>query len=246
MSRWAAESMVDELGHPEDRVRVVGGGATIPEHDGPRAIPEGPPEIVFIGRDWERKGGPLLVEAFQRVRRVLPDARLTIVGGDREVNAPGVKREGFLDRNEEPSRRRLEDCYRRATVMCLPSHFDPFGLALLESQIRGVPVLTFGAEGRTDAVIDGVTGLLLWDRRPEALAEALLELLTNPARAQALGEQGRSWARSNATWEHVTRRCLGHMCEALAADRARAAGANGHGAVLETVAAGRPVETGAS
>ncbi|HWT94088.1 MAG TPA: hypothetical protein VN238_13875, partial [Solirubrobacteraceae bacterium] len=88
-THWAARSAVEDYGVPAGRVHVVGLGRNYdvppPAHRDWRT-----PRFLFVGFDWERKGGPLLLRAFARVRARVPDATLTVVGGHPPLDAPGV------------------------------------------------------------------------------------------------------------------------------------------------------------
>src|SRR6185295_2888197 len=75
-----ADSVVDFYGVPRDRTSVVGAGANFdPLPELPRDRPR-EPIVLFVGGDWLRKGGDVLIEAFRAVREKLPEARLQVVG----------------------------------------------------------------------------------------------------------------------------------------------------------------------
>ncbi len=96
-SHWAARSLVEDYGADPARVHVVGAGRN---HEvQPRPRPWSPPRFLFVGREWERKGGPVVLEAFAAVQRALPDARLDVVGGH-----PPLGRAGTLLRRAASSR----------------------------------------------------------------------------------------------------------------------------------------------
>lgn len=76
-------------------------------------------------------------------------------------------------------------------LFVLPSHHEPFGRVLLEAMAAGRPVVATRGGGVPEVVVHGETGLLVPPGRPDALAEAIGELLSDPARAEAMGEAGR-------------------------------------------------------
>lgn len=74
-------SLVEEYGIAPEKVTVVGAGANLHRLPAVRPLPrEAPPTILFIGNDFGRKGGEILLSAFAAVRRAVPDARLVLVG----------------------------------------------------------------------------------------------------------------------------------------------------------------------
>jgi starch synthase len=213
-SRATHDSLVNSYGIGADRVSVVGAGINLDRMPAER-VDEGPapaPVILFVGNDFTRKGGHTLLEAFARVRREIPGARLQLVGTDPPIRSrPGVEVLGRIH-----DRACLTRLYEQATVFCLPSIFDPFPLVLLEAMAHGLPVVSTSSVGIPDVVIDGEHGLLVPSVDPGALAAALLALLTDPLRAHRLGAAGRARVADAFSWEHVVDRMTPALARALA------------------------------
>jgi len=164
--------------------------------------PDGPrePTVLYVGSDWRRKGGDVLVDAFRRVRSERPDARLQIVGTEEPAAEDGVEVLGFLR-----DRDRLADLYARASVFCLPSRFEPYGLVAVEAMAHELPcVVTPGA--LAEVVLDGETGIVVPQEDPVALAGALSRLLDDPPYARRLGVDARSRVEEQLTWDAVVER----------------------------------------
>jgi starch synthase len=205
----AARSVVDFYGVPKERVTVVGAGASFD------ALPESPrgarePVIVYVGSDWRRKGGDVLIEAFRRVRAELPEARLQIVGTTEPAAEPGVELLGFVRERE-----RLADLYAKASVFCLPSRFEPYGLAVVEAMAYELPCVVTSGAALEEIVVDGETGLVVPPEDAGALADALLRLLGDPPYARRLGVSGRSRVEEQLTWDAVVDRMTPHLERAL-------------------------------
>jgi glycosyltransferase involved in cell wall biosynthesis len=200
MGEAAAGSLASFYGVPEERVSAVGGGATfesLPERTtGPRE-----PAILFVGEDWLRKGGDVLLEAVRIVRERRPDARLQIVGTDDPADEPGVEVIGFVD-----DRRRIADLYARASVYAMPSRFEPYGLSVTEAMAHELPCVVTRVGGLAEIVLDGETGLVVPPEDAAALAEALLRLLEDPDYALRLGANGRSRVEHHQNWDAVVER----------------------------------------
>ena len=105
-SHWTAASLVADHGVAAEKVHVVGLGPNHEPAAGPARRRGAAPRFLFVGREWERKHGPLLLRAFARLRAEIPDARLDLVGGHPPVSAPGVTGHGplALDRPDEAAR----------------------------------------------------------------------------------------------------------------------------------------------
>jgi glycosyltransferase involved in cell wall biosynthesis len=210
LSRWAGDSVVADYGIAPERVVVVGAGANV-ERTLPRRPDRDRPMVLFVGFDWEQKGGPLLVEAFRTARRRVPSARLVVVGCRPTVDEPGVEVVGPLRRSEPAERERLLEMYATATCLALCSRFDAFPNVVLEAGLCGLPVVATAEGSRSEAVLDGRTGLLAERRDPAAVAEALVALLADPDRAEALGHEARDHVHRNFTWPVVTQKLMTEM-----------------------------------
>ena len=85
---------------------------------------------------------------------------------------------------------------------------ETFGIALVEAQACGVPVVASNFGGFPEVVQDGITGLLVPPQDSAALAAALRALLADPKRRQAMGEAGRRWVSAQFHWQRVAERVL--------------------------------------
>lgn len=173
-----------------------------------------PPTVLFVGRLEPRKGLPHLLEAFVDVRRAVPDARLLVVGPfdmrgcaallerSGAAGLPGIELVGHVSDDELPS------YYGRADVFCAPSiDFESFGIVLLEAMAAGAAIVASDIPGYRTVVRDGQDALLVEPGRPARLAEAIVALLGNPARREALRAAGRMTAQSY-DWSVVTGQVL--------------------------------------
>jgi len=200
MSETVAETLVTFYGIPAERVSNVGGGANVdalPVLD--EAMRE--PVILFVGHDYRRKGGDLLVEAFRRVRERVPAARLQIVGNTEAPGEPGIEVLGRID-----DRKRIAQLYAQASVFCLPSRFEPYGLVLTEAMAYGLPCVSTTVCGIPEIVVHGETGLLVPPDDSAALSTALLQLLEQPSYAAQLGAAGRQRVEQHLNWDRVVDR----------------------------------------
>ncbi len=198
-SENAARSLVRHYGVDPARIHVTGAGANVFPAEAPRR--DDGNTILFVGRDWRRKGGPVLVEAFARVRRALPRARLLVAGPrERPALPPGAFYLGPVPFAELPA------LFAQATVFALPTLREPFGLAYLDAMACGLPCVGTRVEAVPEIVAEGDTGLIVPAGDPEALATALARLLRDPARARAMGGRGRARVGARFTWRHVAER----------------------------------------
>lgn len=204
MSNWLADSFAGDFGVPTAKLHVVGAGINM---DVPPAVPErswSVPRYLLVGKDFERKGGKYLLEAFETVRRSVPDAELIIVGPELRLTQPGVQCVGYLSKSDPSGLARLQELYRAATVVVLPSIYEPFGISLLEGMAYGLPCIAADRCAMPEIVRHGDTGLVVRAEDSESLANAMIELGTSPSDAARMGAAGRQRAESTFTWATVT------------------------------------------
>jgi glycosyltransferase involved in cell wall biosynthesis len=200
-SGHVTSSIVEQYGCPPDKVTCVFAGSNIPaaaeplDNDG-----YGNKNILFVGVDWERKGGPELVHAFRQVLQVHPDAHLTIVGCTPQVDVSNCEVVGRLPLAE------VKAYYRRASVFCLPTKLEPFGIVFIEAFSYKLPVVATRVGAISDFVIPGENGYLVEPGEINCLAERLIQLLNDPAKCRAFGENGGRLIRGNYNWEAVGKR----------------------------------------
>ena len=184
--------------------------------------------IVFVGRQEQRKGLPYLIEAFAKLKHEMPETRLIIVGPDggirpaceRYIEEHNVQDVIFTDYVAEED---LPRYYRSGDVFCAPNTgHESLGLILLEAMASGVPIVASRIPGFAAVVKDGEHGLLVPPRDSEALCEALKRLLSDAGMREAMGRVAALHARS-WSWEEVS-------SEVLAFYEETAANRNGNGA----------------
>jgi starch synthase len=192
-------SLIHDYDISPTRVTVVGAGANITpteverHHDGR--------SLLFIGKDFRRKGGQVLLRAFLRLRKKYRDLRLTLIGPTEPLELP----EGVTNLGLQPFDR-VAESLRNATVFVLPTLREPFGIAFLDAMASAVPCVGTHV-GAIPEILGGVAGLTVAPADDEALAAALSSLLADPARATAMGLAGRRRVLENGfVWPAVARR----------------------------------------
>ena len=170
--------------------------------------------IVAVGRLVDKKGFAHLVDAAPRILERVPQARIVIGGGgplEESLRRRAAER-GVADRvlfTGGLSHDRVLDLLAAAEVVVMPSVRDPRGnvdglpIVVLEAMAAGRPVVATDVSGIPMAIEHERTGVLIPERDPEALAEAVVDLLEEPERARRLGEAARERVRTELNWDAV-------------------------------------------
>jgi glycosyltransferase involved in cell wall biosynthesis len=211
MSDWVRSSLIEDYGVDPARIVVAGAGTDVTgdlrsERRWDRRI------ALFVGLDWKRKGGPVLLRAWRRVRRELPDAQLWIVGTRRAYGPHGREGVHWWGRMPHEDVARL---YREASVFVLASLFDPFPVVVREAMGHGLPCVATNTGGTAEMIRKPEEGRLVPAGDADALAEALLELLGDPARAETMGRAAHAHTVAEVSWDRVADRMVPHL-QALA------------------------------
>jgi glycosyltransferase involved in cell wall biosynthesis len=172
-----------------------------------------------VGTWIDHKGIYYLADAFEKVLRQLPEARLTIAGcGGREENVrrcftPAVQ--GALEIWPFVSRTEISSLYAEHEVFVLPSLMEGMPLVLLEAMASGMPVVTTESCGMTDLIEDGHDGLFVIPGDTDSLTSAILKICRDAELRQRLGKAAQekmkryTWTQSAKRHEMVFRRALG-------------------------------------
>lgn len=211
-SRWAADTLVGTCQVPPDRVHALHVGVDlelwpfVPRE----ARPDARPRILFVGADYLRKGGDLLVDVYRH--RFARDAELHLVtrSAPRDLPAGICVHEGLVP--NDPSLRRL---YAEADVLVLPTRSDTSSFAIMEAMATGVPVVATRVGGITDIVSEGESGFTVPPEDPGLLANRIELLLRNPERRRSMGAEGRRLVERRFNSAANVPRMLGLMKRAV-------------------------------
>lgn len=165
--------------------------------------------ILFVGIDWERKGGPDLVAAFKEVLYACPDAQLTIVGCSPNIDAPNCNIVGRVPLGE------VKKYYEAASVFCLPTRQEPFGIAIIEALSHKLPVVATNIGAIPDLVVNEENGYLIEPCDSKQLAEKLIGLISDPEKCRRFGEKGHALIAQKYTWGNTVATMMAHITSQL-------------------------------
>ena len=215
-SRYCCERIQAHYGVPAERLALVpegidlhlwspiGDAAALAAADARRE----PCTVLCVARQYPRKRVIDVIAAFPQLLAQRPEARLVVIGDGPEHGAlcrqvedlgigASVQLLGALASDQE-----VRAWYQRASIFCLPSIQEGFGIVFLEAMASGLPVVSTTATAIPEVVPHGQAGLLVPPRDPAALAEAMLTLLGDTALRDRCRQFGREHAR-RYSWDQV-------------------------------------------
>lgn len=245
VSDYAARQIVRRYRVPRRRIEVLPNGIETARYSpgaGRATKPEGDCEIVYVGRWHARKGVPQLLHAFAIATTALPAPRLTLIGGGplEASLREDAARLGIAERvtfRSGLSDEEIVEAYRAADIVCVPSLQEGQGIVALEAQACGAPVVATRAGGLAEAVVEGVTGLVVEPGDVPALAEALAGMASDSEARRDYGMRASEWACRFA-WPLMLSRVEGFY------GRLHYGKAHGHGTIVSLESGHSPAHRG--
>jgi alpha-maltose-1-phosphate synthase len=174
-------------------------------------IDPGRPTVVYVGRVTRQKGLPVLLRAAELLE---PEVQIVLCAGQADTAELGAEVTGLVGHLRDSRsgvvwldgmlpKSEVIQILSHATVFACPSLYEPLGIVNLEAMACGTPVIGSNVGGIPEVVLDAQTGLLVPPGDHILLAEALTSLLSDPARATAMGELGREHVAAEFSWASI-------------------------------------------
>lgn len=164
-SEWAAQSAINDYGAEPGSVHVVPYGANIPDISEPNSKKESTTafHFLFIGKRWNRKGGPIALSALKKLKDEGIKLKFTVVGCSLNTKElpEFVDNIPFLDKNSPDELRKMYEFYTDADFLFMPVRNECFGVVFSEASAFGLPVISTRTGGVPTVVEHNETGFLL-------------------------------------------------------------------------------------
>ena len=203
MGQWFAKDLVDRCGIPKAKVHHVGGGINLDKSLIDYSKKRGN-KVLFVGRDFIRKGGPITLKAFRKLKETMPDAELYVAGPASNPLPEGMDGYHYMG---ECSHAKLSELFNKCDIFVMPSYFEAYGLVFIEALTYGLPCIGRNAYEMPYFIEDGKTGLLLEEDDAEQLALMMKRLLEDDsmkANVRALKDR----YMDEYSWDSVAKRIL--------------------------------------
>jgi glycosyltransferase involved in cell wall biosynthesis len=165
--------------------------------------PLGAPTVLFIAKEFHRKGGDTVAAAV----KAIPGVRLLFAGTaglpSEFADLENVEHLGVLDKRDPSQLTRLLQAYREADVLVLPSRHDPFPTVIREAMFFGLPCIASNIWAMPEMIIDGKTGFLVPPNDPVVLSDRLRTLLWDSKLRERFGVAAKARASGMFTWASV-------------------------------------------
>ncbi len=207
-SAWAARSAIEDYGADPSKVHIVPHGANLENPPSREAVlgrkKSDRCRLLFLGVEWERKGGDIAFETLLKLEEMGILAELIVCGctPPKEFSHTRMKVIPFLNKNDERQRKELEQLFMLSDFLLLPTRNECFGIVFCEANAFGLPIITTDTGGVSEAVRDGENGFLLpLDARGNAYAEVIARIYRDEQRYAELVRASRAAFEDRLNWD---------------------------------------------
>jgi len=180
-----------------------------------KTIPQ-KPRFITVGMICTRKGHQYLFRAFERVKRVFPDAELICVGKYRpDFRRERPRWEGTFTHYPSLPHPELARLLADCTAFVFPSLEEGFARVISEAMAAGLPIIASYESGATTLVRDAIEGFIIPPRAPRQIADAMIRLAQDRALNQHMGEAARQKGAERNTWQDYGDRLLAEYARRL-------------------------------
>lgn len=206
-SQWAAHSAVADHHATPEKIKIVPFGAnfrTFPSRE--EALAERGDEtlkLLFLGVEWIRKGGPLVLETFHLLQKMGIPTQLTIVGCTPQMESdPDIQIIPFINKNDPKGEESLRKLFLSHHFLFLPSEAECYGIVFCEASSCGTPSITRDTGGIEGAVKNGINGYRLPEKaEAKDYAEKISRLFRDKDMYRKLQFRSRDLFEDSHNWK---------------------------------------------
>lgn len=207
-SEWVAKSAINDYGADESKVFVIPFGAnfdTIPSKDTIlQKKKSNNCKLLFLGVDWERKGGKIAFETLLELEKLGIEAQLTVCGciPPDEFSHKNMTVIPFLDKADPAQRKELDELFLGSDFLLLPTRNEAFGMVFSESSAFGLPVITTDTGGVSGVIDNGQNGFMLSiDAKASEYAELIRDIYQDDEAYYKLVKSSRETFDKKLNWD---------------------------------------------
>lgn len=192
-SNWAKKGYVED-GVDRSKIKVIPPAFTTSSYE----IEHKSKNVLFIGRDFYRKGGDVALKVFERLKKSFENVRLIFVGKiEDKQTLEKVKKDKAITYFSHASKKDLHgEIFPSADIFLLPTTAEAYGMSIIEAMSKGLPVVTSRVSAIPEVVDDGLTGFLATPNSVTEYAEKCARLLGNETMRRRMGDNGRKKVES--------------------------------------------------
>lgn len=203
-SEWAANHVFNFYNIPQEKINIIkfGSNSRAPEKIREKDY-SGEIIFLFLGVEWERKGGQIALDTIRILRGRNHPVKLQVVGCTPPVSDPEAMNViPFLNKNNPLEAQKISDFLQNSHFMLMPTRADCTPISFCEAASYGLPVISTDTGGVASVVASGKTGLLLpLASQAEQYADEIEILLRNPEKIKTISHNARALYEHELNWK---------------------------------------------
>ena len=209
MSSIVKNSLQQDYGINPQKITVIAVGAAIDVSESDYNQQKktfGSKKILFNGSDFLRKGGDIVLKAFIKVKEIIPEAKLVIIG--KNLNPLTISHiNGVENIGQIYSSDKMKSLLSETDLVIAPARCEPFGIFLLDAMKNGVPCLVTAGNGNgmPEFLEDGLDSVIIGELEPELIANTIIKLLNNPDKLSLISEAGINKIKTKFNWDNIAK-----------------------------------------
>ena len=203
MSKWLRDFMIQDNPKLKNKIHHVGGGSNIDVKKINYKLKTGN-KFLFVGVDWKRKNGPLVLKAFERLQKKYPEIELYIAGPKRinSLDCENVILLGNLNYDE------LVNYFNVCDFFVMPSKFEAYGLVFAEALLFGLPCIGKNSFAMPEFINNGKNGLLIEKDSCGELVKAMENIYINRLKYKNFVNSNHDFYKKEYSWNTVAQKII--------------------------------------
>jgi len=219
---WAANSAINDYKADKSKVKIIPFGANMDHVPSRESVLNRKKSdkcgLLFLGVDWERKGGEIAFETLIELSKLGVDAELTVCGTTppEEFKHENMKVIPFLDKNDPKDYKELQELFLKNDFLILPSRTEAYGVVFCEANAYGLPAITTDTGGIPGVVEEGKNGFMLpLDARGDRYANLIRKLYEDEEKYYQFVKSSRETFEEKLNWDTWGRQVCGLIKQLL-------------------------------
>ncbi len=198
-SNCAKSSLVKDYDIDPKKITVVySSGQFLEPFKGEKKF--GSKQILFNASDFSRKGGDLVLDAFKKVKQIIPEVKLVVVGGIISIPGEGIVNLGHV------SAEKIKRLFLDTDLVVSPAYCDPIPALLLEAMNYGIPCIVSKQDGMPEIIEHEANGIVIEKPNPDQIANEIIDLLSDNYRLKRMSNKARDKIMNIFNWYQVSKK----------------------------------------
>ncbi len=203
MGKWIAKDLVSRTGVDKRKVHAVGGGINL-DNSKIKSQDKQSNKILFVGREYQRKGLYPLIEAYKEVLTIMPNAELHVAGPSVNPIQEDISNLYFYGECDSDA---IADLMNKCDIFVMPSYYEAYGLVFIEALTFGLPCIGRNTNEMPYLIENGETGYIIEDDNTIMLSNKIIDLLKNERIKKNVANK-REWYLKEYSWNTVAKRIV--------------------------------------